>query len=172
MHDAREWLIQDLNRGDGTLRMQTADVSPDDAVRRARGDEGASIAWIVGHLLAFRGFALAACGAGRDNPWALRFSTQSPADDGAGYPSLEEMTTEWETLHGDLIVAVSGLSSEDLAQPTELFGGGQSVLDILRFCTSHETYHFGALGMLRVQWGYKHTHVLAMEARGIQANHD
>ena len=95
MFDAREWLIQDLNRGDGTLRMQTADVSPEDAVRRARGDEGASIAWIVGHLLAFRGFALAACGAGRDNPWAARFSTQSPADDGSEYPSLEEMTAEW-----------------------------------------------------------------------------
>ncbi|NNF25880.1 MAG: DinB family protein [Gemmatimonadetes bacterium] len=172
MTDAREWIIQDLNRGDGMLRMQTGDLSQEDAVRRARGDEGASIAWIVGHLLVFRGFALAACGQPRENPWASRFSTQAPATDGAEYPSLDAMLEEWGVLHDALTRAVADLSDDDLGKPTEVFGGGQTVLDLLRFCTGHESYHSGALGLLRVQWGYKHTHVLAMEARGIQASHD
>ena len=139
---------------------------------RPGGDEGASISWIVGHLLAFRGIALAACGSPRDNPWAARFSMLSPADSGEDYPALEEMVEAWGPLHEALVEAVAGLADEDLSQPTEVFGGGQSVLDVLRFCTSHESYHFGALGMLRVQWGYKHTHVLAMEARGIEIPQD
>ena len=172
MFDAREWIIEDLNKGDRTVRMQTGDLRPDDALRRARGDEGASITWIVGHLLAFRGFALAACGQPRENSWATRFSTQSPATEGEDYPSLEVMMEDWGHLHETLTAAVSQLSDEDLEAKTEVFGGGQSVLDILRFCTSHETYHTGALGMLRVEWGYRHTHVLAMEAMGLQASRD
>ncbi len=45
--------------------------------------------------------------------------------------------------------------------------GDQTLLDALSFCMWHEAYHVGVIGLLRVEWGRRQTHVLVMEAMGI-----
>ena len=51
-------LITQFETANFNLKLQLGDLTNDDARRRARGTEGASISWIVGHLLAFRVYAL------------------------------------------------------------------------------------------------------------------
>ena len=55
-----------------------------------------------------------------------------------------------------------------LLAETELPGphGQKNLLGGLSFLVWHEAYHIGIIGMLRVQWGHEHTHVLAMKAMG------
>jgi hypothetical protein len=166
--DLANQLAASFDSGSSMFLLQTGDIKQADAVRRARGNEGASIAWIGGHLLSFRGYALAGCGARGDDPWAAMFSMQTPATDGADHPTPSAMRDAWVEVHDRLRRAVLGLSDEQLNAASPMFGGSQSLLDVLRFCASHEAYHLGALGLLRVLWGYRHTHVLAMEAKGMK----
>lgn len=42
--------------------------------------------------------------------------------------------------------------------------------EALSFFAWHEAYHIGVIGLLRVEWGYRHTHELAMEAMSLAAS--
>ena len=167
MNDLAHPLLVSLENSDYVVELQLSDLKNEDAVRRARGDSGSSISWIIGHLLDFRCKLLGACGVQRANPYEAKFSFQTPATDGSDYPDIAELKADWTSVHGELCAALTGLDEERLLGETELPGrpGDSSLLAALAFYAWHEAYHLGAVGLLRAQWGYLRTHELAMEAR-------
>ncbi len=151
-----------------SIGLQLSDLRNTDALRRARGEEGSSISWGLGHILSFRSAGLRACGVDHDNPYGDLFSFESPATDGAGYPDIAELRDAWNETHTKLAGAVAGLSEAQLLAEADLPIplGDPSLLGGLSFIQWHEAYHIGVIGLLRVQWGYRPTHELALEAMG------
>ena len=147
-----------------SLCLQLGDLSNEDAVKRTRDGAGASISWIVGHLLKHRCDALNACGIEHPNPYAGAFSFDTPATDGSTYPHVGELQTQWNDIHEKLIAAMSNLDEDRLTAADSSPHGEPSLLGSLVFTMWHEAYHIGAIGLLRVEMGYRHTHELAIEA--------
>lgn len=158
-------ILAGLDLANFNLSLQLGDLSNADAVRRARGDSGSSISWIVGHLLSLRCTALGACGVERENPYEEHFSFHSPATDGSGYPDIASLRDDWRAIHDQLRSAVVALGEDDLLRPSTLPSAAEDgdLLSGLSFIQWHEAYHVGVIGLLRVQWGYRHTHELALE---------
>lgn len=88
MNDLVRPVLAGLDNAHFVLGLQLRGLGNADAVRRARGDAGSSISWIVGHLLSSRCAALQACGVDHPNPYEETFSFQSPATDGSDYPDI------------------------------------------------------------------------------------
>ena len=149
--------------------LQLSGLSNEDAIRRARGDEGASISWIVGHLLSYRCGAVRALGLAQEDPYTERFSVMTPASDGRDYPDIADLHQQWNEIHDALNGALQVVQEPALHATSSAPGPGgeQTVMDDLSFRLWHEAYHLGAIGMLRVQWGQRHTHEMAMEAYGL-----
>lgn len=61
----------------------------EDGRKRARGEEGPSISWTVGHLLSSRVYVLDVLTEGRENPYEQRYASVS-ATDGSDYLTLGE----------------------------------------------------------------------------------
>lgn len=169
MTDLARPVLTGLEVADFNVRLQAGDLDDATARRRARGEAGASISWILGHLLCQRCYLLAACGEETENPYESRFSFRAPATDGADYPPIADLRSDWIDLHGRLVHRVRGLSVEALLAESTLPNptGDASLLSALAFFVWHEAYHVGTIGLLRVQWGLRHTHELALEASGL-----
>lgn len=120
MNDLARPLVAGFETAHFNLGLQLGDLKSADAVRRARGDSGSSISWIVGHLLSFRCMALAGCGVEQHDPWAEKFSFQSPATDGSDYPDIASLHMDWNDIQVKLRAALSGLGREQLLAETEL----------------------------------------------------
>ncbi|MEZ4416200.1 MAG: DinB family protein [Gemmatimonadota bacterium] len=126
-------------------------LSDADARRRVRGNEGPSIVWHLGHLLAHRAAALTRLGVEADNPWQ---AFQEPASDGADYPSVAEMRAAWQALSQRLHAALSEASAGQLAGSLPGPHGEQTVLDRLAFDAFHEGYHLGSIATIQKAFGY------------------
>lgn len=168
MTDLMRPLLAGAETSNFVMGVQLGDLSNEDALRRARGDSGSSISWVVGHLLSYRCSVLQACGLDHPNPYEATFSFQAPATEGAGYPDIADLRQAWNDIHGKIREALSGLGEEQILGKSELPSphGDGSLLAGLSFFVWHESYHIGTIGLLRVQWGYQHTHerAMAMEA--------
>jgi hypothetical protein len=166
MNELKRPIIAGFDTANFTVNLQLDDLSNADAVRRARGDSGSSISWIIGHLLDSRCTALQACGVEQPNPYAKRFSFRSPATDGSDYPDIAELHRDWNALHEKLRETLVNLDDERLLSESSVANPHEdpSLAVALAFYAWHEAYHIGVMGLLRVQWGQRHTHELAMEA--------
>lgn len=166
MDDIARPLVAGLGNADFLVELLLADLKEEDLHRRARDGQGSSPAWIVGHLLHYRHVVLGVCGQEIPNPYAERFQFTTPATDGDGYPTLEKLQEDWRDVRTRLRQALTGLSADELLAPVakELPGDG-TLAGAIAFFAWHEAYHLGVLGALRVAWGYRHTHELALEAR-------
>ena len=159
-------VVESLKFTDFIMNLVTGDLTDDLATRRARDDDGASIAWVIGHLGHYRYEIMKLLGHDADSPFAEQFGTAG-ATDGAGYPSVEELRSKWAELSTQVRSVVQGASDEQIMTPLGGDGsphGEKKVLDTLVFYMWHESYHMGQLGTLRAQFGLTPTATLAMEA--------
>ena len=157
---------ESLKFTDFIMNLVTGDLTEALATRRARDDDGASIAWVIGHLCHYRYEIMKLLGHDADNPFAEQFGTAG-ATDGAGYPSVEELKSKWAELSAQVRSVVEGASDEQIMTPLGGDGsphGERKVLDTLVFYMWHESYHMGQLGTLRTQFGLTPTATLAVEA--------
>ncbi len=143
------------------VNLVTSDMTDEDALKRARGGEGASLSWTLGHLCFYRCRVLQALGS--DRPLEFEEYNRS-AGDVAQYPELAELKRTWDALAGELEGALQDVTDEQLGAT----GGGphpeQRLLDSLVFVTWHEACHMGYVGGLRKELGYRATSELALEA--------
>lgn len=146
-------LLAQFRTTNHVLSLSLADLTDDVARRRARGGEGPSIVWTVGHLLSHRIKILGMLGDTRPNPWTERFDN-SPATGGADYPTLTAMCAEWATLHAALEAACEDRAGAlDQAAPGTGAHGETTIRDKVRFLAWHEGYHVGVIGALRKSAG-------------------
>lgn len=147
-----------------TINLIATDLTEEDARRRSRGNEGPSLAWVVGHLVNSRYSMMKTLGAEKTNPLADTFGKD--ATDGAGYPTMAELVKIWNATAEELDGVIASVTDEKLLGEADWTPphGEKTILDTLSFLVWHESYHIGQLGTLRTQMGYTPTAELAVAA--------
>lgn len=135
---------------DRGVRITTGDLSPQDALYRMRGGEGASILWTLGHLYEYRRLALAAMDVETDSRYASLF-LDAAASDGAGYPELSAFLKDWSALAEKLQKTLAAQSVEAFltaeGEKTDLFTA-------IHFYMWHEASHMGVINVIRKELGH------------------
>ena len=129
------------------------DLTDEQARARARGHEGPSIAWAVGHLVQYRIFVMGLLGEERDNPWAEKFGSAA-ATDGSDYPTVADFRAEWDSVGEAFRNTLAAATEEQLDYVSE--GGAhdeRSLRDQAVFFAWHEGYHMGVMGAMRKSLG-------------------
>lgn len=159
-------IVESLKFTDFIMGLVTEDVTDAIGIRRSRGEAGASIAWIVGHLCHYRYEIMKLLGRDVENPYADHFGAQG-ATAGDDYPSMHELKAGWRDVSTETIACLEAAQDDQLTAPMgdpDSPHGEQKVLDTLVFYMWHESYHMGQLGTLRAQFGLTPTATLAVEA--------
>lgn len=138
---------------DYLIPMVLEGVTDEDARKRARGDEGPSIAWTVGHLLHYRHHVMGLLGVEREDPWEARFGA-TEATDGRDYPTVAELREAWARVADDFAEVMASKSDADFERPVDGPHDEETLRDQLVFYAWHEGYHMGALGAQLKRLGY------------------
>ena len=145
------------------------DLTDEDARERSRGEEGPSIAWMVGHLLHYRHYVMGLLGGEeRDNPYAERFA-DAGATDGADYPTVAELREQWGATATDFQALLTSKTEPEFDQAKEGAHDERSLRDQVAFFAWHEGYHMGALGAQLKAMGYMGPAEKVMAAREAEA---
>jgi len=153
MSSTAETLMGTFGMTDYLIPLVLEDLTDVDARRRARGDEGPSIAWMVGHLLHYRHHVMGLLGDEREDPWAERFAT-AEATDGKDYPTVAELREAWERVADDFAELMASKSDADFDRRADGAHEERSLRDQIVFFAWHEGYHMGALGAQLKALGY------------------
>ena len=153
MSATAETLMGTFGMTDYLIPMVLEDLTDEDARKRARGDEGPSIAWMVGHMLHYRHHLLGLLGTECDNPWAERFAT-AEATEGSDYPTVAELREAWERVADDFAGVMASKTDADFDRPADGVHDERSLRDQVVFFAWHEGYHMGALGAQLKRLGY------------------
>ena len=153
MSGSVETLMGLFDMTDFLMPLVLDDLSDEHARKRSRGEEGPSIAWTVGHLLHYRIYVLGLLGEERENPYSEKFGNAA-ATDGSDYPSLADLTAEWQSVGDDFRQALTSKSEEQFDFVSDGGAHGEkSLRDQVVFFAWHEGYHLGALGAIRKSLG-------------------
>jgi len=128
------------------------DLTEAQARARSRDLEGPSISWSLGHLLHFRNGALALLGVPEVDAYGERFGSTG-ATDGADYPSLGKLRSDWERVAAALGAAFEKTTEASLDARAAGPHDEKTVRDKLAFLAFHEGYHLGVVGALRKSLG-------------------
>lgn len=122
----------------GAARLNLKCVSREDALR-VPGEQGNTINWMIGHILAYRSRLLESLGAEPlwDSPEVRRYA----GEDGGRW--TDDRALPLERLRADLATSQERLSAR-LFPPLE-----GSVANDLPFFHFHEAYHVGQIGLVR-----------------------
>ena len=153
MSRTAETLMGTFGMTDYLIPMVLEDLTDEDARKRARGEEGPSIAWMVGHLLHYRHHVMELLGAERENVWTESFA-HADATDGSDYPTVVELREAWERVAADFAEVVGSTEEENFDRPAEGAHDERSLRDQVVFFAWHEGYHMGALGAQLKVLGY------------------
>jgi hypothetical protein len=127
----------------GMLSLVLEDLSQEDAVRRWKNGEGSSISYLTGHLMSSRIGLLKTLGAESENPYKELFGAGAGSRDGAAYPPVSQLKTEWDVLAETFHAALEAW---------------------------HESYHIGQVGIMRTEMGYTSMRQVLYAARTGQAD--
>lgn len=160
-------IAESLKRSDFIINAVTGDLDDETARRRSRGTEGASIAWVIGHLIHYRYQMLGLLGETAEAAFTEKFGSAA-ATDGADYPQLTELLGAWGEASAKVLPAVEAAADYVFTQPMGSKDGPHGekrVLDTMAFLMWHEAYHIGQIGTLRAQFGLTPTATLARAKR-------
>ena len=159
-------IAESLKLTDFIMNLVTHDLTNDIATRRARDVDGASIAWVIGHLSHYRYEIMKLLGHDVESPFAELFGSAG-ATSGSDYPNIGELKAQWIETSAEVLPVVEAATDEQLTDPMggpDSPHGEKTVLDTLVFYMWHESYHMGQIGTLRAQFGLTATATLAIEA--------
>ncbi len=136
---------------DRSIDLATDNLTEGDALHRLRNGEGPSILWTLGHLYEYRGRVLASLDVKVEGTYWEMFC-KTPASDGAGYPTLEEMKQMWVIRATALQEALASIGPDALidgeGEQTPLYKG-------LVFHNFHEASHMGTTNLIRKELGHR-----------------
>ena len=127
-----------------------AGMSEEDAQKRI-SDHSNSFSWIAAHTVWARYMIVAFLGNPQPNPYDDLFKGFKPYDDAQKYPSLEEISAQWNTASGFLQDALKTVSEEALAGESPIKSPivENTNLGTVTFLAQHESYDIGQLGLLK-----------------------
>lgn len=141
----------------GFLVKTVKELSDDEWLRRPSATAN-HIAWIVGHLVWSRKAILSRLGEEWSRPWLDKFGRGVKLEDGAPYPSPQELMEAWQELSGRLETTLQNTPQELLDQPAPKPGPPSAdgkFSGFLNFMAMHETYHGGQIAYLCTWLGHK-----------------
>lgn len=153
MSATAETLLGTFRMTDYLVPMVLEDLTDEDARQRSRGDEGPSIAWMVGHMLHYRHHVMGLLGAERESPWEEQFA-EAEATDGRDYPTVAELREAWERVADDFAEVMASKTEADFERSVDGAHDERTLRDQLVFFGWHEGYHMGALGAQLKRLGY------------------
>lgn len=108
------------------------------------------IAWLTGHIVSTRFMLATVLGIEAQEPYPALFANGKGMDADATYPSMADLTKDWNGISEQIAAAIGGLNADALAQemprpvPT-----GNTLGDFIVFLMHHEAYTIGQIGISR-----------------------
>ncbi len=148
-------LIDQLNLQTRLFKNAVADLKDEDARKQiVPGTNHTS--WLAGHTVSTRYGLANMFGAHASEPYPELFAHQKGMEAGVEYPSISDLTKDWDSISNVVIAKLNTLTDEDLAAPLpfQLPIADTTKKGYLSFITHHEAYTIGQLGLLRRLNGY------------------
>lgn len=133
------------------------DLSDEEWLRRPSATSNHA-AWIVGHLVWSRKAIAARLGHEWSKPWLNKFARGVKLEDGAPFPSRQELLDAWQESAGMLEGLLGSVADSVLAQPAPNPGPPSAdgkMSGFVNFMACHETYHAGQLAYICTLLGHK-----------------
>ncbi len=148
-------LIDQLNLQTRLFKNSLADIKDEDAKKEiVPGTNNTS--WLAGHSVSTRYGLAGMFGAQVSEPYPELFAHQKGMDHSIEYPSISDLTKDWDSISEIVIAKLNTLTDEDLSGPLpfQLPIADTTKKGYLSFITHHEAYTIGQLGLLRRLNGY------------------
>ncbi len=127
----------------------TSGISDADAIR-TMSPHNVHIAWLTGHTVSTRYSLANALGCGISEPFPDLFRNEKPMDKAVAYPTMKELTQDWDSVSETLESALLAVSDETLdAKIPRPVPTGDTLGDLVSFLIHHEAYTLGQLGIYR-----------------------
>ncbi|HWY38915.1 MAG TPA: DinB family protein [Bacteroidia bacterium] len=113
------------------------------------------LAWLIGHTVSTRYMLLNVLGVNISEPFPDHFAQGKGMQENVTYPPVNELIKNWSSVSKELEEKLHSLSESELGAnapfPTPL---GPSIKDFISFCSHHEAYTIGQMGLYRRFHGY------------------
>jgi DinB family protein len=149
MADPLKYLINQFHLQTRLFNNVTVGISDADSINPMNRNTN-PIAWMIGHSVSTRYQLANVLGIQVQEPFPDLFSNQKGMDKSAEYPSVKELTRDWNSISESLENTLHAVSEEALAEkmprpvPT-----GDTLGDFVSFIIHHEAYTLGQLGIYR-----------------------
>ena len=153
MTDAMKYLAGQFKLQTRLFNNVTAEVSEADSKQSLNSNTN-NMAWLAGHSVSTRYMLAQILGLSVSEPFPALFANGKGLDKTAAYPSMSELTNDWNTISAQIETALNTLPAEALhnkmPQPVPT---GDTLGDFLAFLMHHEAYTIGQLGLARRFYG-------------------
>lgn len=149
MAEAIKYLINQFDLQSKLFRNVTAEISDDRSIEPINRNT-THIAWLTGHTVSTRYDLAKVLGIRVQEPFPDLFRNGKGVDKAAYYPSMKELTRDWESISGTLKSALETISEEALdAKRPQPVPDDVTIGDYISFILHHEAYTLGQLGLFR-----------------------
>ena len=127
----------------------TVGFSDDDADRRT--GQANHVKWLTGHIVSSRYGMANMLGLAQSEPFPELFANTKGRQDGVTYPSMTELTKDWNAISDKVITKLRSMSDADLAAPApfDVPTGDGTVKGVFAFLAHHEAYTIGQIAYVR-----------------------
>ena len=113
MSNSIKHLINQFNLQTRLFNNVTVAIKDDDAAK-PMNEKTNHIAWLTGHTVSTRFMLASALGLKESEPFSELFQNGKGIDKTADYPSMHELTKDWNSLSAKITSALNSLSEETL----------------------------------------------------------
>ena len=148
-------LIDQLNLQTRLFKNVIADIKDEDAKKQIVPGTNHT-AWLAGHTVSTRYGLGSMFGLQVSEPYPEIFGDGKGLQSDIEYPSISELTKNWDSISSQVIGKLNTLTDEDISGPLpfQLPIADNTMKGYLSFIAHHEAYTIGQLGLLRRLNGY------------------
>lgn len=149
MGNSIKYLIAQFDLQSRLFHNVTAEISDEDSTKRINENTN-HIAWLTGHTVSTRYDLANIMGIQVQEPFPDFFRNGKGMDGSAEYPSMKELTKDWNSISQTLRSAINASSEDALDKkgpppvPADV-----SLGEYISFIIHHEAYTLGQLGIFR-----------------------
>jgi hypothetical protein len=149
-------IVDQLNMQTRLFKNVTEGIRDEDAQKQVAPKVN-HVAWLTGHIVSTRYMMAGVLGLEMREPYPDLFTDGKGLQEGVQYPTMNELIKDWDTISEAVINKINALPDDvvmnELPQPTPI--GDATIKSFMNFCSHHEAYTIGQLGILRRILGYE-----------------
>jgi alkylhydroperoxidase/carboxymuconolactone decarboxylase family protein YurZ len=153
MSNSIKHLINQFNLQTRLFNNVTVAIKDGDAAKPMNENTN-HIAWLTGHTVSTRFMLAGALGLKESEPFPELFQNGKGIDRAYDYPTMDELTKDWNSLAVKIASAMNSLTEESLnAKMPRPVPTGDTLGDFISFLMHHEAYTIGQIGIYRRYYG-------------------